>query len=467
MLVSRRMAVVFTTISLLGSAVLSNRLQASETGVFADTLVIDVNVTGITNNQSTINSAVTNLCGQLGDLNSPTAEQIGFLSTCTVIESSANNPSELGTNLDRLASEETFAISDSLVEFSDLQTTNIFARLHTLRASPAAFAGFNFSNLRTGNYRKLYGHSQSEVFRNPVLILSQNSGSEFASRRLNYFFTGELSSGEYDAEDAQQDADVSTTGFTLGADLRITPGLVAGIGIGVLQGSTEFSRSIGEIESDGYNTTIFGTWSNQNLAYADLVLDTGSASFELERQINLLGAPEELAISDTDSRSTAISISAGKDFVRGNWEFGGYFRFSHSNSEVDGYRERTIEGNTESGLLLNISDYSIESTRLTLGAQIARIISTQRGVVIPQMRLEFETEREDRKDPVVAAFQIDPNAETVSILGEPRDSGYVNLGVGASGVFANGKSVFGYLESRLLHDQINQTWLKFGFRMDF
>lgn len=65
----------------------------------------------------------------------------------------------------------------------------------------------------------------------------------------------------------------------------------------------------------------------------------------------------------------------------------------------------------------------------------------------------------------IFSFGSQSVASSKMVLG--RDTVYTNLGVGASAVFRNGKSVFVFYETHIQHDFVAQNWLKFGLKLEF
>lgn len=446
-------------------------------------LVIDISVFGVNVNQETASVQLISTCDALENDTSEVA--LDLLKTCQLINDlDPNDPDDvvrLQEILDVVAPEEAFSVNDSIVYVSDYQTTNVHARINSLRNSPssgasdadsvddiddvddtdvepvsqsvlqsASFPGLNLQDVGTGSWLETSGGG---------------AAADDTFSRLGVFFSGQLSSGDVDGSTFEQDTDISSSSFTAVVDYRFTDSIVAGLGFGVLQNEAEFSNVDGGTDSEGFNLTAFGSWYEEDKGYVDVVLDVGANSHDLERSIGTDPAAPVLAQSSTDSSAFTFSISAGRYFAVNHWDLGGYARLSLTNGTIDGYTEQASNTNDGSGSVFSFDSQSIKSTRMTLGVEASRVINTRRAVLIPLIRLEYESENEDKKDDLTAtlvASQI-----STAYRGSERDATYANLGIGGSAVFQKGKSAYAFYETHLQHDFVTQNWLKFGLRLEF
>lgn len=196
------------------------------------------------------------------------------------------------------APEEAFSVNDSIVYVSDYQTTNVYARIASLRSAPSASA--------TTSAVGLSGQSD-------ILYALQSGGGTAAGElisKLGVFISGQLSNGDVDGSTFEQDADFSSNRFTVGADYRFNENVVAGVGLGVLQNETKFSRVVGGTDSGGFNLTAFGSWYEGDQGYIDAVLDFGTSNHDLKRSIGTDPDAPILAIGNTDKSAISLTVSA-------------------------------------------------------------------------------------------------------------------------------------------------------------
>lgn len=430
-------------------------------------------IPGLSFNQSRTAAALDAACLALdlaltaGEALSPA--QLDLQQTCEALAQSTT----LGNDLDRLAAEEVFLIADSLVDTSDMQVTNIYSRINALRSGK--YDRLDLSGLQLRIYDQTIPGSVLEAAQNAVTLqatgdeqLSPITSSGDFSSRLGFFVNGSLSSGEIDGDGNQQDADVITSGVTLGADYRFTDNIVFGAGLGLIQNETTFTSTQGGADITGLNLTLFGTWYESDTGYLDVVLDLGQNNYDIRRLMSInANINDVFAVGETDASVFSFNVGAGRNFSSNGYEFGPYLRLSIVDGTVDGYRERAIGGNPGFGSALNIRSHSVRSTTLSVGGQISKSISADFGVLLPQIRFEYESENEVRKDGITATFLADPSDTAFTLQGDERDSSYFNVGLGSSALFRNGKSGFLFYETRLQHDYVTQHWMKVGFRMEF
>jgi len=424
---------------------------------------------GLTLAQSRTASALDSACQSLNLVQQGnatlTAEQADLLQTCQALEQSTT----LANDLDVLAPEEAFAIADSMVDTTDLQVTNIYSRINALRAGNTD--RFDLSDMQLNIYDQLIPGAVLEAAQNAVTQSDAealpSAGGLFS--RLGFFVNGALSSGELDGDGRQQNADVSTSGLTFGADYRLSDSLVFGAGLGVVNNDTDFTTSAGGASIAGVNLSLFGTWYEGDKGYLDVVLDVGQNSYDIKRQLSLSSAPElVIASGETDASVVSFNVGAGRNFLFGSGiEFGPYMRLAILSATVDAYSEKASAGTAGFGSTLNVRSHSVRSTVLSVGGQISKSFSTGFGVLLPQLRIEYENENETRKKGLTASFQADPNDTAFTIQGNERDDSYLNIGIGSSVLLKNGKSGYAFYETRAQHDFVTQHWFKLGLRMEF
>lgn len=412
---------------------------------FAQSVTVDLDVFGLNENQFQADQTLEDTCAAIGQAGTSTAAAMDLLNTCAMLNPLDEEDATLAAALNRLIPEEAFAIGDQLSDNSDLQVANVSARINALR------------NQQTGSS-------------NPLGLVTGDAGGGAAAMRLQnleFFLNGQVSTGEIDGGQLQQDADISSNQFTVGADYRLSDNLILGVGFGIFQHQTDFSTTDGDSQVDGTNLTLFGSYVHDNSSYMDIVLDAGSNSYDFSRQINLEGSSRVLANASTDSSSVSLSLGIGRNFNFSGWDLGPYLRASITSASVDGYSERADSNLPGFGSILRVESQSIKSTTFSIGGTAARVISTSRAVLIPQLSLEVEIEAESDKDPLRASFLADPSQQMFTIDGETRDSSYMNLGAGATAIFQAGRSVYAYYETRLAHELITQHWFKVGARIEF
>ena len=439
-------------------------LLGSSGPVLAQELIVDINLIGENINEVSGKEQLLRNCALLESLADRTPEQNARLQTCQSID--ALNPA----NADELAQlqaienvfvpEEYFVISDSIVYQSDYQTTNVYQRLETIR-SPLEISVETLSALSANSY------TATDPSQNPALVSPSSVGGAASGGidgKFGVFANGQFSSGDVKGAELQQDNDFSTSNISVGTDYRFTDNVVGGAAIGFINSQSDFTNISGGNESEGINVTLFGTWYEADKGYVDLVADFGTTSNALKRQVSLPGDDTLALVSGTTDASVySLTASAGRTFSLRGWETGIYGRMTFINGSIDGFEEEFVTSNLGTGSRFSIDSQQVKSSKITVGGEVSRAFSMTKGVVIPKIRIEFESESEKSKESIIA--EVDGDAQ--GYVGTGRDSSYTNIGIGGSLVLKNGLQLFGFFESHLQHDFVTQNWLKFGGRLSF
>ncbi|NND92127.1 MAG: autotransporter outer membrane beta-barrel domain-containing protein [Granulosicoccus sp.] len=433
-----------------------------------ETLVVDINVIGLNENQTTATSQLGEACESLG--NDTSDEALALQAVCDLIDSlDENDPEDLRRLQeigDAVAIEEAFAMHDSLVAVSDFQTTNVRARLDALREPVLS-------------EEEDWQAGQREVFpgdRIDPLLVAVPDGAQAEQRggaasgdlfsRLGGFINGHVSSGEMDGLELERSSEISSSSVTFGADYRFSDNVIGGLGLGFLSDDISFRQVAGGAESEGLNITAFASWYESDEGYVDIVLDVGGIDFETERSVAIDSTSSLSAVASPSSTARTITVSGGRTFKPRGWDLGAYFRLSHTRATIDAYTENRRGGEpSEFAAIFSISKQSVVSTKMVVGLEATKVVSTARAVVIPLLRLEYITENDTDKDDIEAT--LDYTGTTASYRGTDRVSSYSNVGFGASAVFSRGRSAFAFYETHLQHDLATQDWLKFGLRLEF
>lgn len=138
---------------------------------------------------------------------------------------------------------------------------------------------------------------------------------------------------------------------------------------------------------------------------------------------------------------------------------------SHTRANITSYTESLQTQAPGYAALFSIGDQKIASSKLVVGFEVSKVISTTRAVIVPTLRMEYLSENERDKDDIVATLLT---TNTVGLYqGQSRVSKYSNIGVGATAVFSGGRNVYAFYETHLKHDLVSQNWLKVGARIEF
>lgn len=109
--------------------------------------------------------------------------------------------------------------------------------------------------------------------------------------RWGVFINGSISSGDRDRSDRVAGYDVDALSLTLGADYRFRDDLIAGAAIGYTSSDNDLNNNRGDLDSDGYVLSLYGTYFQESGLYLDGVLSFGRSDYDQRRNLRYtLGA---------------------------------------------------------------------------------------------------------------------------------------------------------------------------------
>jgi len=289
--------------------------------------------------------------------------------------------------------------------------------------------------------------------------------------RLGVFINGSISSGDRDRSDRAAGYDIDAVSVTLGADYRFRDDLIAGAAIGYTSSETDLDNNGGDLDSDGYALSLYGTYYQESGLYLDGVLSYGSSDYDQRRNIRYtLGAIEvdQTAKASFDGWEWSVSVGGGYQMNHGPWTFGPTARIEYIDTEVDGFDERISNPTANGGgWATHIDDQDLASFTTQLGGQASYALSTSWGVLLPSVQLEWVHEFEDNAGDVVGFYLQDTSQTSFALPTEDLDRNYFNLTLGASAQFAGGRT--GYISIRKLfgYDDLDVLSINAGLRLEF
>lgn len=399
-----------------------------------------------------------------------------LLARCLEIEDSAGpRPQEVQDALGELVTRIATVLSQSALDTLRTQLGNHAQRFDQLRRGAR---GGLAQNLGIGLMT-----SQGLVSLNLLpssLTQNENEGEGGGEvgldfDRWGFFATGTIGRGESRPDSRTADYDFDTSGLTAGVDYRFNDRVVAGLSLGYAKHDTELANDAGNLDTSGWAVSGYATWFNEANWFVDGVLSYGSNSYDMLRRIRyditaLDGGRtvvDQVARADTDSSQVGASLSVGRDFQKGAWNFSTYLRGDYGRISFDGYSERAVAGSDGEGLVLTVDPRDLTSSAATLGGKATYIMSRDWGILMPHVQLELQQEFEDDPQRLVTRFTFDPTQTAALFEGQEVDSSLYNLGLGLSALFPGGKSAYIYYERLMGSSQIKQDTLSVGVRIEF
>ncbi|MCE3004270.1 MAG: autotransporter domain-containing protein [Xanthomonadaceae bacterium] len=471
-------ASVVATLGIPGAAnVIATLPEASAVPAVTFTLNGGVaNTGGLTEAQTEIAGAIDAACPALARAaqGSLTAGQQDLLARCSeLVGSAGSSPGDVSRALSQMLSDEAAAQDDAAFNTATAQFDNLKARIAALRSGSAGISLGGLALAGGGGVLPL-SFLPSSLVADADEAGAGEVGADFSRR--GFFASGTIGRGDRDAEMSSPGYEFDTYGLTAGVDYRWSDRFIIGGAFGYNNNDTDVDLDQGRLETTGYSGSLYATWFHDDAWYADAVLTYGRNSYDLRRRIRyqIRGAGgatqtvDQVATASPDGTQTQFALSVGRDFSRGEWSFGPYARTTLTQVDFDGYTERMSNPSAPGGgLALAVGSRELESLEGVLGGKLTYTMSTSWGVLVPHAQVEYLHEFDDDPEAIVARFVNDPTNTAILVPQSEVDTGYFNLGLGMSGVFANGRSAFVYYERRAGQSGYSQDSLALGVRIEF
>ena len=454
-------------------------VSASSTAPAASPVTFGLNggishLIGLTPQQVEVANALDNACAALAALGSLTPAQQDLLEQCQALAFSAGeDPAQARNALTELFSNVAFLQTSAAMLVSTAQFDNIKARIAALRSGTGGshFGGLAFTTpdgtLPVGSIGDtLLGFGDTKEKKKDEV------GSDFS--RWGFFASGTFGRGSADPRQVTPGYGFHTNGLTAGVDYRYSDKLIFGVSAGYSKYDSNVNAGRGGMNTHGWSLSAYSTFFRQDSWYLDGVFSYGNNSYDITRQIiytltnnNGTSTVNQTAASNSSGTTLAGALTFGRDFSKGPWSFGPYFRGTHTRINFGDYQE-VLQGNAPgSGLGLSVQARDLKSTASVLGAKVNYASSQSWGVLMPHAEIEWEHEFQSSPDSITAHFLQDPTATPIQVSGDAIDTDFFRLGLGMSFVLAHGRSGFIYYEKTLGRTGITQDNLAIGLRLEF
>ena len=223
---------------------------------------------------------------------------------------------------------------------------------------------------------------------------------------------------------------------TVGADYQVAPWLVAG-------GAFNYFNFSGQYDDGGhFNTNSFGPIAYLSFlpfdgAFADVTLGYARKDYFRNRRARILSATGESLLGGSESGGTggneySTALLLGYDYPIENFTIGPRLGLNYIATQIDDYREH---GN--SGLELRYSGQDTSSLQSSLGAVATAAISTQFGVLLPQVSASWVHDYDVSGGNIDASFIDATGPSKFSFERTKVAPNYALIGVGVSALLPN------------------------------
>lgn len=188
------------------------------------------------------------------------------------------------------------------------------------------------------------------------------------------------------AADGRRDDRFTSQGLTLGVDMKLADGLIAGVAVGYGEDRTRLGDDESRSNSEAVSGVVYASWAGQGAFYLDGMLGRVGLDFESRRQTaGLGGAPAAIASGERSGSLTFATAAVGRQ-VRGSGFLGDvYARLDARALRLDAFTE------TGAGLAaLSWDELDQDGLASTLGASASWVVAPAAGGRFePHVRLEW------------------------------------------------------------------------------
>jgi outer membrane autotransporter protein len=420
----------------------------------------------LTPNERSVARAIETVCPQLGTMGETrNAAQQDLFEQCSDMLS---NPGSSGipNTLNQVTDEKARASTSAGIEVGNQQLSNVGSRLADLRGGSAGVdlqgLSFNIAG-QSVSAGKVAGLVASQVTGGAASADSANSFFD----RWGFFLKGTFNFGDKNTTENEAGFDFDTKGVTGGADYRFSEKLVAGGAIGFSRNNVDYASSGGGLDTDTWHLAAYGSYYASERTYIDAIVEYGWQDHDSERGIQYrvasnLDPVRRTAKASYDGNQLGASLGAGYDLDQGPLSYGVYGRVGYIKVDIDGFQEKGA-----AGLNLKLDDFDATSVTTTLGGRISRVFNTNKAVIVPQLRFEWEHEYDNDATNLVARFAADPINTSFGIASDSPDRDYFRLGLGVSAVFPHGVSAFVNYDTLLDKRDWTDHLIDLGVRWEF
>jgi outer membrane lipase/esterase len=291
---------------------------------------------------------------------------------------------------------------------------------------------------------------------------------------LGIFLNGSQGWGDQDPTLNEDAFEYDSNDLTVGMDYHFGQNLILGTALGYSKMESDFdsAQSIvdGSVDADGFTLSAFGNYAIGNL-YIDGIASYGMLDFDTVRKIKypsnnpLIPPVNEQADGSTDSSQYNLAAGIGYNGSYQALSFEPYARVSYLNATIDGYTE------TNANVFnLKYQDQEIDSLISTLGLSTSYAISYQYGVLVPQLRAEWNHEFQNDSRNINSSYAGSGPAVAnvfISTPTEDPDRDFFVVSAGLSAVFKNGLQAFVSYQTLLGYDNFTSNLVTAGGRLEF
>ena len=354
---------------------------------------------------------------------------------------------KLPADLDRIAPEELASVFNLSAALANVQTANLERRMDDLRAGTSGFSasGFAMSGSAGSSSGGFAGATGPEGKGGKVMVPA-------ADNRWGVFVTGVGEFAKIGDTANARGYDLTTGGFTLGVDYKLTPNFALGVNAGYARTGLNLNHG-GRITVDGGKLGLYATYFTGGF-YADAAVSGGLNGYSTRRSA-LRG---DARGSENGGELNAL-FATGYDWKVGALTLGPTASFQYTYASLGSF--------TETGSLapLHYGSQHGESLRSALGAKASYDWKIGGVLIRPEVRASWQHEYGTTAYAINSSFANGGGAFTTHGPETGRDS--LLLGAGFAVQWNDRTSTYVYYDGEIARSNFDSHNISGGVRFAF
>jgi len=395
-------------------------------------------VSGLTPNQVAVAKAVdfASIHGQQGNL-------VSVLQNDSV----ANLPGDL----DRISPDQLTSIFTMGVALDNVQTMNLQRRMDDIRYGSHGFSASGFAAAGSG---PLYSGGVGSAGPSGDDGKESKEMKEVAPTedRWGVFITGVGEWVNVSGDDNARGYDITTGGFTVGADYKVTNNFAVGIDAGYAGTASDLTDH-GRVFVNGGKLGLYSTYFTGGF-YVDTAASGGYNSYDTRRS-----ALDGTARGDTDGGELNVLLATGYDWKIGGFTIGPTASFHYT---YVGFQDFNENGSLAP---LNFPGQNQDSLRTAFGMKASYDWKLGGIVIKPELRAAWQHEFGDNTYSIDSTFDGASDDFRTSGPRVGRDS--LLLGAGFAILWNERTSTYLYYDGELARTRYDENSVSGGVRVSF
>ena len=369
---------------------------------------------------------------------------------------------KLPGDLDKIAPEELASIFNIGVSLANVQNANLERRMGDIQAGSAGFSASGYSMGGSGpSYSGDAGYNSGATsyggYRGPEGKGGKEMRAPGEPIPVGVFITGVGEFTNIGNTANAQGYDLTTGGFTIGVDFKLTHNFAIGINVGYARTGADLTGN-GRVTVDGAKGGLYATYFTDSGFYVDAAASGGYNSYDTRR-----GALKGTAKGSTNGGEFNALLATGYNWKTSDGlSIGPVASVQYTNVSVDSFRE--------SGSLapLKIASHSGESLRTALGMKASYDFHPlASGVIIrPEVRAAWQHEFGDSSFALDSRFASGAG-NTFTVHGPEIGDDSLLVGAGVAVLWNERTSTYVYYDGELARTNYSSHNVSGGVRLSF